>query len=106
MDVAEDPAQTRLVEPHLLRHPDGVQPEIEALAVVKRKHVVEHAVVVGKADRCADADDEHTRKETEVALIEDYRSIAARSIRAGRVEPDDRLRLGMAGGADDAVQIK
>ena len=71
MDVAEDAAESRLIEDDVAQRADGIHPEIEALAVAKREDVVEDAIVVRKIDGRPDADDQDMGNEGQIALIEE-----------------------------------
>jgi hypothetical protein len=71
MDVAEDPAQPRLIELHVPEDADRINPEIERLAVAEREHVVKNAIVVWKINDGTRPDGQDMGEEAQVALIED-----------------------------------
>src|SRR2546426_9021676 len=107
MDVAEDAAESRLVEQHAAHRADGIHPQVEAYPVAKREDVVKHAIVVGKVDRRPDADDEDVRAEAQVSLIEDDPCGvgARRERRIRRIEPDDRISNRRVARACNSVQL-
>ena len=106
MDVAEDPAQAGVIEDDVPQRSDGIQPEIEPLAVAEREDVVEHPIAVREIDDCSDPYGKHVGREREVALIEhDLRALDGfRNIR--RVEPDHRIGDWLTAGARTSVHIR
>src|SRR5580700_7240786 len=68
MNVAEDVRNAGLVKNNVARAASLVKPEIEALALKKRKHVVEKWILVGKLHRCTNRHHQNMGLETFVPL--------------------------------------
>src|ERR1700694_1628916 len=68
MDVAEDVRNAGLVKNNVARRPGFIEPEIEALALKKRKHVVKKRIPVGKLHRCTNRYYQNVGLETLVSL--------------------------------------
>src|SRR5687767_11091775 len=105
MNVAEQPRKSGFVESNGLHGALRVHPEIEFLAVTKRKDVMKHLVVVWKLDRRADLDDKDTRDERQVALVEHNLLLCRSRSAAGRLEPDDRMLRRPAGDLNGSGQF-
>src|SRR3989442_4094610 len=105
MNVAEQPADARPIEPDVLDGDDRVHAEVELPAVLERENVVEDPIGVWKLHRRPDAHDQHLRKELQVALIED--GLGRRRPRGppGAVEPDHDIRFRSGGRPRDATQL-
>ncbi len=69
VDVAEHAHDAWMIEPHGLRVARAVAPQIEALTLREREHVVVGAIVVREVDGRPDRDGEQVRHERLVALI-------------------------------------
>src|SRR5581483_12228906 len=68
MDVAEDVRHPRFVETHFSRCARLVKPEVEALSLEQRKHIVEERVAVRKFHHRADGHNEQVGIEAVVVL--------------------------------------
>ena len=71
MDLAEDPHDSRPIEPDRLGPAGGIAAEIERRRLREREHVVVDAIAVRKIDDRAGRDRQHVRRERLVALIHD-----------------------------------
>ena len=93
MNIAEDAAQAGLIEGDVADGADRVEPEVEALPVVEREHVMEDAIVVRHLDAGADLHGEDVRRKGQIALVEDDLRGGRRRGRRWRIQPDHDVRL-------------
>jgi len=68
MNVAEDKRDARLVELDKTRGSAFIEPEVEALALEERKHVVKERIMIGEIYDRTDLHDEYMRFKCFVAL--------------------------------------
>src|SRR5271156_2977154 len=68
MDVAEDVGNSRLVKNHIARGPSFIETEIKALALKKRKYVMEKRIPVRKLHHGTNWDHQDVRFKTLIPL--------------------------------------
>src|SRR5580765_267345 len=96
VNVTEDKGHARLVELDKPCRSAFIKPEIEALALEQRKHIMKERIVVGKLDLAANRNHDQRRLKAFVLLHELRNSGGVLSgrleCRSNRCQPDDRLR--------------